>query len=180
MLPIGLLMKEHRLTEDMMELVVAEKERVRTSGRIDLSFIGKMVDFIRVYVDQCHHGKEEDILFAALKNKKIAAEHRKIMEELIEEHKQARSVIGSIVATAGNDNLPESKKAGDIAGAMECLTGLYARHIVKEDRDFFLPVMEYFDDREKDAMLKACYDFDMAMIHKKYKAVIDGLAGERK
>ena len=103
MLPIGLLMKEHRLTEDMMELVVAEKERVRTSGRIDLSFIGKMVDFIRVYVDQCHHGKEEDILFAALKNKKIAAEHRKIMEELIEEHKQARSVIGSIVATAGND-----------------------------------------------------------------------------
>jgi len=54
---------------------------------------------------------------------------------------------------------------------MECirlLIDFYPKHIEKEDKHFFLPVMDYFSDQEKDAMLQEGYEFDSSLIHNEY------------
>ena len=55
-------MIEHRLIEQMLKMVSHTFERVRQAHSIDPYFVDTAVDFIRVYADRTHHGKEEDIL----------------------------------------------------------------------------------------------------------------------
>ncbi len=57
-------------------------------------FIDSAVDFISVYADRCHHGKEEEILFRDLAKKKMNEEDTRIMNELIEEHIWGRKTRG--------------------------------------------------------------------------------------
>jgi len=66
MLPIGPLMIEHRLIEKMIKVIQKEVETWKREDRINPEFVDAAVDFIRVYADKCHHGKEEDILFREL------------------------------------------------------------------------------------------------------------------
>ena len=85
MLPIGPMMIEHRLIERMISLMGKELDRIKTSNKANPSVIDTIVDFMRTYADHCHHGKEENILFRELKKKDLSAEHKSIMDELIEE-----------------------------------------------------------------------------------------------
>ena len=57
MMPIGPLMKEHRLIERMIALMEKELGRLNAGEELDPGFIDIAVDFIRTYADRCHHGK---------------------------------------------------------------------------------------------------------------------------
>jgi hemerythrin-like domain-containing protein len=52
------------------------------------------------------------------------------------------------------------------------LVDFYPKHIEKEDRHFFIPVMSYFTEEEKEAMLNEEYEFDRQFIHERYKEVV--------
>ena len=87
MKPRGPLMIEHRLIEEMIGLIKKESSKIKKTKNIDPSFIDTAVDFIRIYADKTHHGKEEDILFRECTKKKMSKEDTKVMNELIEKHK---------------------------------------------------------------------------------------------
>jgi hemerythrin-like domain-containing protein len=176
--PIGPLMWEHRLIERMVGLMEKELGRAsRRGGGADPGFIAAAVDFFRVYADRTHHGKEEDILFKKLAEKDISAEHRKIMDELIAEHRQARELVGGLERAGSAYKKGDAGELDDIVGALRGLTVLYPAHIEKEDKRFFFPVMDYFAADEQDAMLGEFYEFDRGMIHEKYRKLVDGLEG---
>ena len=86
-------MIEHRLIEKMFELVRKEIKKIEELKQVDPIFIDTTVDFIRTYADRTHHGKEEDILFRDLEKKNIAELDKKIMQELIDEHKYGRKTV---------------------------------------------------------------------------------------
>ena len=98
MLPIGPLMAEHRIIEKMLALMEKEIEKMKKFNKANPIFIDTAVDFIRMYADRTHHGKEEEILFRELEKKNLSPNHTKIMEELIEEHVWARKKVGNLVA----------------------------------------------------------------------------------
>ncbi|NLF01320.1 MAG: cation-binding protein, partial [Anaerolineales bacterium] len=50
-------------------------------------------------------------------------------------------------------------------------------HITKEDKVFFPAAMRYFTREEQDAMLEEMWAFDRAMIHEKYRAVVERFEG---
>src|SRR5208337_4825066 len=119
MLPIGPLMIEHRLIERMIALMGRELARLKDNiavapefAFVDPIFIDTAVDFTRTYADRCHHGKEEDILFAALANKELTPEHRQAMEELIQDHLWGRQTTASLLQ-AKDDYLLEKAGALD-------------------------------------------------------------------
>ena len=174
MLPIGPLMIEHRLIERMIRILGNKLNQITTDKVVDTLFIERSVDFIRTYADRCHHGKEEDILFRELNKKPLSSEHQKIMDELIEEHRRGREITGRL-SEANTNYLKGDRNSIEII--IECLGSLvefYPKHIEKEDKHFFIPVMSYFSNNEKDSMLQEGYDFDRKLIHEKYENLVEG------
>ena len=147
-------------------------------GNAKPQFIDGAVDFIRTYADRCHHGKEEDILFRLLSQKPISDHHREVVEELMQEHVQARSLTGQLVAAKDRYVAGDRGAVSEIRTVMSQLVGFYPVHIEKEDRHFFIPCMEYFSRHEQDDMLEAFGEFDRTLIHEKYRAVIEKFEGK--
>jgi hemerythrin-like domain-containing protein len=149
------------------ELLLIEREK-----KVDPEFIEMAVDFVRSYADRCHHGKEEDILFRDLGVKKLTDDHRRMMEELVEEHKWGRRVTARLVEanTRYVQGIQEALSA--IMDCMKALIEFYPKHIEKEDRHFFIPCMDYFTEAEREMMLKEEWEFDKSLIHEKYRNIV--------
>ncbi len=172
MMPVGPLMIEHRLIERMITILRKESERLSRGDAFDPGFIRTAVDFFRTYADMCHHGKEEDILFKDLKKKTISAEHKKILDELLEEHACARKLVGRL-----SSETDASRE--DTVRCIKEMDDLYTCHIEKEDKRFFLPVMVYFSKEEQEKMLEEFLDFDRTVIHKKYSGIVENLESDK-
>jgi len=173
MMPVGPMMIEHRLIERMIGVMRTELDRFLREKKANPEFILTFVDFVRTYADRCHHGKEEDILFRELENKELSKEHRDTMNQLIEDHKWARQQTKDLVEAT------EKYADGDegmfliITARLKAITEFYPRHIEKEDKHFFLPVMGYFSQEEKEAMLQEGFEFDQSLIHDKYRQIVE-------
>lgn len=178
MMPIGPLMIEHRLIERMVSLLEKEINNIEVSKKANSDFIYSAVDFFSNYADKIHHGKEEDILFRGLGKKPLSVEHRKIMDELMAEHVVARQNVKGLLEANQKYSLGENNALTDIASYLRALVGLYPPHIQKEDRRFFIPVMDYFSPKEQQLMLAAFNDFDKRLtsgketIHEKYLRIV--------
>ncbi|MFX1572717.1 MAG: hemerythrin domain-containing protein [Promethearchaeota archaeon] len=172
MLLIGPLMVEHRLIERMIEVLKIELENIKNINDFNPIFIDNVVDFIRTYADQTHHGKEEDILFRELKKKEISEDHEKIMNELIEEHIFGRKTTGELVEAKNKYVKGDKNMIGNLIEKIKLLIDFYPKHIEKEDKHFFIPVMDYFAKEEQEAMLREGQEFDRKMIHRKYNNLI--------
>ena len=138
-------------------------------------FIDTAVDFIRVYVDRTHHGKEEDILFRDLGNKQMKEADRQVMAELVEEHVFARKTTGELAEANNRYRKGDEGMLRVIAAELQTLAEFYPKHIEKEDKLFFPNAMEYLSSDEQQAMLDEFWEFDKKMIHEKYKSVVEFL-----
>lgn len=172
MMPVGPLMIEHRLIERMIEVMRKQLIHAEKGHNVNPRFIEVAVDFIRTYADRCHHGKEEDILFRDLNKKNLAQEHRQIMEELIEGHRWGRETTKKLVEANERYINGEKEAVREIFNVIRELVIFYPKHIEKEDRHFFIPCMEYFNDREKEEMLREEWEFDKNLIHEKYRDIV--------
>jgi hemerythrin-like domain-containing protein len=167
-------MMEHRLIEKM--LVLADQQAAAMNEEsFDPVFVDTVVDFIKTYADRTHHGKEENILFADLGEKRLNATDARIMKELIDEHRQAREKVAKIVELNERYKRGEHESVGEIRGIIAWLASFYPVHIKKEDDRFFPDTEKYFDERELDAMLARFWEFDKGMIHEKYRKLFDSL-----
>ena len=169
MMPIAPLMIEHRLIEKMITLIKGEIGLSQHNGKIKPEAVDLAVDFIRTYADHCHHGKEEEILFRDLNKKALPDDLKRIMKELIEEHKQGRKVVANIVKAKARYINGDIEALAVILDSMRFMVDFYPKHIEKEDRHFFLPCMKYFNLDEQESMLKEEWEFDKNLIHQIYK-----------
>ena len=172
MLPIGPLMIEHRLIERMIAVMKSELQHLEKERKVNSVLIDTAVDFIRTYADRCHHGKEEDILFRELAKKQLSEAHRAIMQELIDEHTWGRKTTKKLVDSKERYLKGEENALSEIVTCLRELVDFYPKHIEKEDSRFFVPVMDYFTQEEKEAMLQEGYEFDRNLIHEKYRDIV--------
>lgn len=169
------LMIEHRLIERMLELIKREAVRIRETNEINPVFIDNAVDFVRVYADRTHHGKEEDILFRDLAKKNMTAEENRIMAELIQEHVLGRKTVGELMGAKKSYFDGENSAIEVIIEKLEFLVSFYPRHIEKEDKVFFPAMMKYLSAEEQERMLNEFWEFDRNMIHEKYRHLVEEL-----
>jgi len=174
----GPLMIEHRLIERMLARIRTALSRIETEKKVDPLFIDTAVDFIRIYADRTHHGKEEDILFRDLDKKSLSAADRKVMDELIGEHVFGRETTKALVAANARYRKGDASALETIASKLRTLAEFYPRHIEKEDKVFFPASRAYFTEEEDQAMLAEFWEFDRNMIHEKYKLVVEALEKE--
>jgi hemerythrin-like domain-containing protein len=175
MLPIGPLMIEHRLIERMIRTIKDLLETIQAEKKEEAAQVERIIHFIRAYADRCHHGKEEEILFRELGRKNISPEHKRMMEELIEEHTLARQITRSLMESNKRYQNGDATALSEVAAGLRSLVDFYPRHIEKEDRHFFIPVMSYFSPEEREAMIREGYESDSRLLHEEYADLVKSL-----
>ena len=95
------------------------------------------------------------------------------MQELIEDHKYGRKLTADLSEARNKYESGFTSSVFDIIEIMKKLIDFYPLHIEKEDKHFFIPVMEYFFRHEQDLILDEFWEFDKKMIHEKYTGIVE-------
>jgi len=176
----GPLMIEHRLIERMLTLIKNSLAEIETKQGIDPGFVDMAVDFIRMYADRTHHGKEEDILFRDLRERPLSPEDKRVMRELVEEHVLGRQTTAALSEANIRYRDGDESALADVAANLRTLVEFYPGHIEKEDKHFFPAARAYFTEEEDQAMLAEFQEFDRKMIHEKYASMVTELEARGK
>ena len=131
---IETLMNDHRLIERALDGLVAFADEVRRKSTDDKAELARFVGFIREFADAHHHGKEEDVLFAAMVEAGFPRQGGPIAV-MLHEHDQGRAFVGTL-AELSTQAAPWSRadylqRVADAAYGYSNL--LHDLHIHKED-----------------------------------------------
>jgi hemerythrin-like domain-containing protein len=102
-----------------------------------------IVRFLRVFIDRCHHGKEERVLFPAVVQA-ADEETLQLVEQLLIEHVEGRRLLTALATAAGTDPVlpgdPQGQRPFDaplVDRAIAGYVGLMRPHVVQEERQLY-------------------------------------------
>jgi hemerythrin-like domain-containing protein len=132
----AVLKEEHGGIEVMLGILEKVCDLLQAGGYPESEHIDGILEFLQVFVDTCHHGKEEEILFPALE-KAATSEEMESVRNLLADHVAGRERIRKMVSA-----LPAVRK-GDgpavnrfVKNAREYVA-LLRGHIEREDKKVF-------------------------------------------
>jgi hemerythrin-like domain-containing protein len=139
------LMNEHRAILVTLDIIEKMYERIRDNIETESDDIKEIIDFLKVFADKCHHGKEEDYLFPAYEKAGIERENGPIGIAL-EQHRMGREFIRQMEKSVENRKIRKEAFVKAASGYVDLLR----MHIEKEDTLMF----PYGDARLTDAIQK--------------------------
>jgi hemerythrin-like domain-containing protein len=163
----------------VIERVLAAVEKLLAAPPApSLSHWKKALDFISNFADQCHHLKEEKLLFPAMETHGIPRDGGPIGMMLME-HEEGRSHVRAMRAAV------EGLERGETSGVESLLSHargylrLLKEHIQKEDEILFRIADDCIPAGEQTALLKSFEEHETrelgAGVHEKYLAVAQEL-----
>ena len=150
------LMDEHEGIELLLRILQALSKRVARLERVPEADLKGIAEFLAVFVDKCHHGKEEEHLFPALERVGIPREGGPI-GVMLAEHAQGRQIAAVLTkAFEAYRTTEEGAKERVLKSTREYCT-LLTNHIQKENNVLF-PMAEGRIGEEEDARLVAAFE----------------------
>lgn len=130
---ISLMMEEHQYILRMLKVVRKACHRVMTGEPINYEDFELMIDFIRQYADNHHHGKEEKFLFNEMVNHLGPVGNKLITHGMLVEHDFGRLYIRELKEALDRVKSGDDESRLDVIANAIGYTHLLARHIEKED-----------------------------------------------
>jgi hemerythrin-like domain-containing protein len=182
MQPIKDLKMEHEAVRLTLRILDKICRRIEKSEEIsDLRHIDQLLEFFKVFVDKCHHGKEEELLFPALENVGVSREGGPI-GVLLHEHQQGREFVRSMNATLSHYTQGDRKAAAEFVKTARSYINLLDQHIDKENGVLF-PLAEKHLSAQEQAKLWEGFEMIEAQKigagkHEEFHIMIDQLEKE--
>ncbi|HEY8282872.1 MAG TPA: hemerythrin domain-containing protein [Chloroflexota bacterium] len=107
---------------------------------IDPGIFRDMLKFFTLFVGQCHHGKEEQILFPLLRHKSTATDS--VIARLEKEHGQGVELADAFAAAVAGYAVRGMDAAGPLVAAARAYTPYLRRHIEYENEQLLAHVDE--------------------------------------
>ncbi len=176
--PTQILSDEHRVIERVLDAV---QRLTLAPARQNVARWQKALDFIRHFADQCHHCKEEQVLFPALEAHGIPTEGGPVGMMLLE-HEEGRSLVRAMMdALARIEAGDDSAEAGLFDSAGQYLR-LLREHIQKEDEVLFRMADEVIPADEQKRLLQEFENHEVkemgAGAHEKFLKIAAELEGK--
>lgn len=172
--------KEHKVINLALDGVRRELTEVREAGSLDFRRLEKILDFVRNFVDRCHHAKEEELLFRKLEEKG-QAEAQGLLAELRAEHRQGRELLAAIAQAAPRARSEDQPALQTVAGHLRAYLELLTGHLNKEDELLLSLADRLLTPQEQEAVAEDFEKFEASEmgpgVHDKYHALAHELAG---
>lgn len=152
MTPAEQLREEHEgitLMLKILEKVCAEME---AKEKVDQGHLERIVEFFKIFVDQCHHGKEEEFLFPA-----IIPMEGKLIGILLGEHSQGRSYVRAMGQGLTRMKKFDGSASAEYAANAQKYIALMTQHIQKENNVLF-PMLDSLLAKKKQKELVESFE----------------------
>ncbi len=133
--PTQVLKDEHALILEALDAIERKVSALEAGAAPDRAYFEQAVQFLRTFADQCHHGKEESLLFKTMVDRGFPRQAGPIAVMLYE-HETGRSFIRGIaegVAAVGTDPAAANRIIENGRGYIDLLRA----HINKENNILF-------------------------------------------
>ncbi|MFR0779226.1 MAG: hemerythrin domain-containing protein [Zhenhengia sp.] len=163
---IEIMMNEHRVIERLIIVVRQICKGIMNGEPICYEDFEKIIDFIRVYSDEHHHGKEEKCLFNQMLVHLGALGEKLIKGGMLVEHDLGRLYVKDL------EEALERVKAGDEESKLDVIanaisyTHLLTRHIAKEDELIYPFALNKLPEEIVEEVNKACLAFEQEAAQK--------------
>jgi hemerythrin-like domain-containing protein len=145
------LKEEHEGIKLMFGILDKICEGFKTQGVLNTDHLDDIIEFFKIFVDKCHHGKEEDLLFPAMEQAGILRQGGPI-GVMLAEHEKGRAYVKAIHAALGKYKAGDKSAAGAIIDNAKGYIALMLGHIDKEDNILY-PMGDQRFSNEKDEEL---------------------------
>lgn len=163
---LKMLFDEHEIITRAAELAKNAKALIGTKDAEYELTISELIRFFRIYADQYHHHKEEEILFPemAKKNEMLADG---ILKEMFDNHEYFRELILSVEADLADQHYAEASVK------IEEYTEALLDHIAVENEELFQTAYSIFSEEELDNIYFRFIDLDRELGENKKKDFTD-------
>lgn len=135
MKPTEDLMIEHDSIKLMLDIMKNISESIKAKNVFYTIDVEKIVDFLFVYIDQCHRLKEEKIFYPAFTSNNIQVDHDPA--DLINDHILGNNYLKEIICCVENCKIGSSFNCDKIADCMNNYVHLIQLHMQKEEKIYF-------------------------------------------
>jgi hemerythrin-like domain-containing protein len=130
--PLDTLEAEHRVIAKIILVASMLADRLFADQSVDVEILKQMAEFMRIYADKCHHGKEEQLLFPLLVKRGVPARGCQI-DVLTREHVMGRDLVIELSETSLAYQKYGSLAKDALIKNLRGIADLYTNHIWKEN-----------------------------------------------
>ena len=180
--PIDELLAEHEAVKTTVNVLKRIGEDVATTGNIgNKEHVDQLLDFFTMFVDKCHHGKEEEHLFPALEEVGVSREGGPV-GVMLKEHRQARDLVIKMKTAARQHESGETEAAQEFTQHANDYIALLEFHIDKENKVLFPMAQNHLPKSKMDELRKGFDRIEADKIgagkHEYYHRMVDALEKE--
>lgn len=151
--PITILFDEHEIIISAIDIAKRADELLATDEPAYEKTIRELIVFFRVYADQYHHHKEEEILFPEM-NKKNELLEEGVIKEMFENHADFRDMIKRIEAFLDKKDYQMAQQQ------LHTYAEALLDHIAVENDEVFQMTDSLFDYQELEKLYFRFHDCD--------------------
>jgi len=168
---------EHEGVLLMLRILDEVSRQLKSGGLIRNEHFEDILDFLKVFVDKCHHGKEEELLFPALV--KAGIPHDGPIAVMLFEHEMGRKYVRVLTDAFERYKLKDASAAAAIAQNAQDYIALLAEHIDKENKILFAMADDRLTERDQEKLFEGFEKIEASRIgmgkHEAFHAVLDNL-----
>jgi hemerythrin-like domain-containing protein len=141
--------------------------------------VEQMLDFFRIFVDRCHHAKEEQHLFPTLRKRGIAGRENCI-KELLQQHDAGRKLVRAMASVCPKAKAGEAKATEELGNHLLSYASLLTKHIETENKCLLPAADRLLTPEDQEALNEAFEKIETEEIgegtHEKYHQLAHDLA----
>jgi hemerythrin-like domain-containing protein len=134
MKPTDDLREEHRAVKLMLRILDGVCTNIESRRSVKQENLEELVEFMRVFVDKCHHTKEEAYLFPEMEKSEIP-DSRELITSLKNEHEEGRQYVSRIERAVSEKE--EHRELPTMVENSRAYIQLLTLHIDKEENNLF-------------------------------------------
>lgn len=150
------LKEEHGGVKVMLAILGKVCDRLDAGQSVDPKHLEEILEFLKVFVDTCHHAKEEDHLFPAMMRAGVPKEGGPI-GAMLQEHRAGREFVRGMGEAVPGVRRGDGPAVGRFVRNARGYRELLLAHIDKEDNVLY-PMAERLLPGEADGALAAAFE----------------------
>lgn len=132
----AILRQEHEAITRMVDAAEQAASKLEKGESVRPGLLGGIGEFFEVFVDQCHHGKEEELFFPALAKKGMPVQGGPI-SVMLHEHEEGRQLARQMCELSTAYEKGDTKAGTAWASAARGYARLLREHMLKENHVLF-------------------------------------------